>query len=177
MTAAHRIPTALLESMIDSPVGPLRLLSLDDAVCYLGFDAGSEGEGFLSWKKRYLSEYEPLPAADAHGAVHEQLKRYFDGNLKRFRVKTQLLGTDFQLQVWTALRSIPFGTTSTYSAIADSIGNPLASRAVGQAVGRNPISIIVPCHRVIGEDGSLVGFGGGIDRKKILLQIEGSLLM
>ena len=177
MTAAHRIPSALLESRIESPLGPLRLLSLDDAVCYLGFDADVEDKEFLSWKRRYLAAWETMPAAYAHDAVREQLNRYFDGTLKRFRVKTHLFGTDFQLQVWTALRGIAYGATSTYSAIGEGIGNPNASRAVGQATGRNPISIIIPCHRVIGEDGSLVGYAGGVERKKYLLRIEGSVLM
>ncbi len=177
MAASHRTPTALLESTFESPLGMLKLLSLDDAVCYLGFDAGSEGPEYQSWAKHYLSQWDPLPAEGSHDALREQLARYFEGSLKRFRVKTHLFGTDFQLQVWTALRGIAYGATCSYRAIAEAIGNPDASRAVGQAVGRNPISIIIPCHRVIGESGSLVGYGGGIDRKKVLLQIEGALLV
>jgi methylated-DNA-[protein]-cysteine S-methyltransferase len=175
--APHRVPRALLQSFVDSPLGRLRLLSLDDALCYLGFDAEEEGTEYSAWVKRYLSQWTPVPAGGAHEAIHEQLRRYFNGNLKRFRVRSQLFGTDFQLQVWTALRAIAYGTTCSYSTVAEAIGNPHASRAVGQAVGRNPISIIIPCHRVLGEDGSLIGYGGGIDRKKHLLRIEGALLV
>jgi O-6-methylguanine DNA methyltransferase len=175
--APHRVPKALLQSFADSPLGRLRLLSLDDALCYLGFDAEEEDHEYSMWVKRYLSRWTPVPAGVAHAAMHEQLARYFDGNLKRFKVRSQLFGTDFQLQVWTALRAIAYGTTCSYSAVAEAIGNPHASRAVGQAVGRNPIAIIIPCHRILGEDGSLVGYGGGIERKKHLLRIEGALLM
>ena len=103
--------------------------------------------------------------------------RYFEGKLKKFRIKTVLHGTEFQLQVWTALRSIPYGTTTTYKAIAEDIGNPDATRAAGGAIGKNPLPVIIPCHRVIGVDGSLVGFEGGIERKKILLRLEGALLV
>jgi methylated-DNA-[protein]-cysteine S-methyltransferase len=177
MTAAHRKASVLLESMIESPLGALRLLSLDDAVCWLGFDDGDEHADYSKWRQRYLSSYDFFPAGDAHKALHDQIHRYFYGMIQRFKVKTQLFGTDFQLQVWTALRSIAYGTTSSYSAVAEAIGNPKASRAVGQAVGRNPLSIIIPCHRVVGEDGSLVGYGGGIDRKRQLLKLEGALLV
>lgn len=173
----HRVPRALLQSFVDSPLGRLRLLSLDDALCYLGFDAEEEGPEYFHWAERYLAQWTPAPAGGMHDPIHEQLTRYFSGNLKRFKVRSQLFGTDFQLQVWTALRAIPYGTTCSYRAVAEAIGNPHASRAVGQAVGRNPIAIIIPCHRVLGEDSSLVGYGGGIDRKKHLLRVEGALLM
>lgn len=177
MTAAHRAPSALYESHIDSPVGTLRILTLDDALCWLGFATGDAHGEHSAWQRHHLATYSAVPAESRHAGIHEQLLRYFDGRLKKFRVKTQLLGTDFQLQVWTALRAIAYGNTVSYQSIADAIGNPKGSRAVGQAVGRNPISIIIPCHRVIGEHGSLVGYAGGIDRKKFLLQLEGALLM
>jgi methylated-DNA-[protein]-cysteine S-methyltransferase len=104
--------------------------------------------------------------------VAHQLSAYFAGDLTEFDVDYTLVGTEFQRRVWTALLTIPYGQTRSYGELAGQIGSPTASRAVGLANGRNPISIIVPCHRVIGSNGSLTGYGGGIDRKKSLLELE-----
>lgn len=101
-----------------------------------------------------------------------QLDAYFKGELTRFDLKLNAQGTDFQKRVWQELEKIPYGETISYGELAKRMGNPKASRAVGMANGKNPISIIVPCHRVIGKDGSLTGFGGGIDVKKTLLELE-----
>lgn len=106
-------------------------------------------------------------------AVREQLEAYFAGELHIFDVPLAPSGTDFQRKVWQALRDIPFGHTQSYGALAQRIGAPKASRAVGMANGHNPISIIIPCHRVIGANGSLTGYGGGLDRKRWLLAHEG----
>ena len=105
-------------------------------------------------------------------AVREQLDAYFAGELDRFDVPMAVLGTDFQKRVWDQLVQIPFGETISYSELARRMGDPKLVRAVGVANGRNPISIIIPCHRVIGADGSLVGYGGGLERKKWLLEHE-----
>jgi methylated-DNA-[protein]-cysteine S-methyltransferase len=104
--------------------------------------------------------------------VARQLQQYFDGTLEEFDVILDLHGTTFQIEVWSALRSIPFGATASYRDLAADIGRPSAVRAVGAANGRNPVSIIIPCHRVIGADGSLTGYGGGLDRKRFLLDHE-----
>ena len=104
--------------------------------------------------------------------VADQLERYFAGSLQAFDIPFDLQGTAFQRAVWRALLAIGAGTTQTYGDIARAIGQPVAVRAVGAAVGRNPVSILVPCHRVIGSDGSLTGYAGGIDRKVALLQLE-----
>jgi methylated-DNA-[protein]-cysteine S-methyltransferase len=101
-----------------------------------------------------------------------QLQAYFAGELKSFDVPLEIEGTEFQKRVWSALRTIPYGQTRSYTQIAAQIGAPRAVRAVGAANGRNPIPIIVPCHRVIGASGSLVGFGGGLDWKRLLLNLE-----
>jgi methylated-DNA-[protein]-cysteine S-methyltransferase len=108
----------------------------------------------------------------ALGAVRQQLSAYFAGKLRKFEVSLAVEGSAFQKQVWQALLDIPFGETESYGQLARRIGNEKASRAVGLANGRNPISIIVPCHRVIGADGSLTGYGGGMERKKWLLEHE-----
>jgi len=102
-----------------------------------------------------------------------QLGAYFAGERESFDIPLKPAGTPFQLRVWSALRDIPFGETRTYGQLASAIGDPSAMRAVGAANGRNTIAIVVPCHRVIGADGSLTGFGGGIERKKFLLRLEG----
>jgi methylated-DNA-[protein]-cysteine S-methyltransferase len=110
------------------------------------------------------------------GAVREQLQAYFAGELLDFDLPLGLQGTPFQRRVWEALRRIPYGTTASYIDIARRIGRPTAPRAVGAANGRNPIAIIVPCHRVIGADGTLTGYGGGLDRKRWLLRHESDVL-
>lgn len=102
-----------------------------------------------------------------------QIEEYFKGQRRVFDIPLVLKGTDFQVSVWKALLNIPYGTTKTYSQIAAEIGRPKATRAVGGAIGANPVSIVVPCHRVIGKDGSLTGFGGGLEIKKKLLKLEG----
>ena len=105
-----------------------------------------------------------------------QLRRYFDGNEVSFDIPLDLLGTEFQRAVWAALLRIPAGATRSYGDIAREIAAPQAVRAVGAAVGRNPLSVIVPCHRVVGSDGSLTGYAGGLERKQALLALEGSLV-
>lgn len=109
-------------------------------------------------------------------AVTDQLNEYFAGRRQTFNVKLAPQGTDFQQQVWLQLSKIPYGQAVSYSHIAEQIGNPKANRAVGLANGKNPLPIIVPCHRVIGKDGSLTGFGGGLDVKRFLLNLEGYVI-
>ena len=118
----------------------------------------------------WFARYRGAPVA------RRELDEYFAGTRQRFSVKIDARGTDFQRAVWRELLKIGFGRTSTYGALAAAIGKPNAARAVGAAVGANPISIVVPCHRIVGHDGALTGFGGGIDRKTKLLQLEGALL-
>ncbi|MDQ4065107.1 MAG: methylated-DNA--[protein]-cysteine S-methyltransferase [Actinomycetota bacterium] len=107
--------------------------------------------------------------------VVRQLDEYWTGNRTDFDIDLEPIGTPFQLKVWAALRSIPYGTTISYAELARRVGNPRAMRAVGRANGANPIAVIVPCHRVIAADGTLGGFGGGLTRKQKLLRLEGSL--
>ena len=107
--------------------------------------------------------------------VYRQLLEYFDGKRKNFDFKYELRGTEFQKKVWKALCNIPYGQTRTYKEIAIAVGNEKASRAVGMANNKNPITIAVPCHRVIGANGKLVGYAGGLEMKEYLLKIEGAL--
>jgi methylated-DNA-[protein]-cysteine S-methyltransferase len=142
-----------------SPIGDLLLLGEGDALTAL-----------------HMAPFTVPPAARREAAAFRdaetQLEAYFAGELTDFDLPLAPRGTPFQLRVWEALTRIPYGTTSTYGAIAEAVGRPDAVRAVGACNGQNPIAIVVPCHRVIGADGSLVGYGGGLDRKRTLLELE-----
>lgn len=149
--------------VVDSPVGPLTIAGRHGRVSHLRMDDQRHPPGDRgSW------EHDPDGFAD----VAEQLAAYFAGDLTEFTVDLEVSGTDFQLRVWGALRQIPYGETWTYGELARHLGTPGASRAVGLANGRNPVGIIVPCHRVVGADGSLTGYAGGVDRKRLLLDLE-----
>ena len=115
------------------------------------------------------------PIREAHAFFVRQLASYFSGTLRTFTVPLAPEGTHFQMRVWEELRHIPYGRTISYHELAERISEPKASRAVGQATGANPLAILVPCHRVLGADGSLVGYAGGKDRKEFLLRLEGIL--
>lgn len=148
---------------VDSPIGPLTLAGAGSTLMHLRMADQTHEPDRSDW----------APAGpDAFADVVEQLNAYFAGTLTEFDVDLQLVGTEFQRKVWAALQTIPYGETRTYGEIAEQIGSPGASRAVGLANGRNPISIIVPCHRVIGAAGSMTGYGGGIFRKRTLLSLE-----
>jgi methylated-DNA-[protein]-cysteine S-methyltransferase len=112
----------------------------------------------------------------AFGEVREQLAQYFDGARRGFELELEMGGTPFELRVWQALREIPYGETTSYGELAREIGEPGAARAVGVANARNPVAVIVPCHRVIGANGDLTGFGGGLERKRFLLDLEAGVL-
>jgi methylated-DNA-[protein]-cysteine S-methyltransferase len=143
---------------VASPVGLLRLLAVDGFLTRLGFDDGAAQQP---------------PTGPTVMAACDQLASYFARTLRDFTVPLAPHGSEFQTAVWAALRTIPYGDTASYGAIAARLGLPPgASRAVGLANGANPIAIVIPCHRVIGSDGSLVGYGGGLWRKQILLDLE-----
>ncbi|MEO7073174.1 MAG: methylated-DNA--[protein]-cysteine S-methyltransferase [Rhodanobacter sp.] len=148
---------------IDSPVGRLRLIA----------DAGGLREMCFEVES-HLTVLQPqwVRASKTLATAHRQLDEYFAGTRRSFDLRLNPHGTPFQLAVWMALRQIPYATTISYGELARRIGKPAASRAVGAANGRNPLSIIVPCHRVIGANGKLTGFGGGLPTKQFLLQLE-----
>ena len=146
--------------IIDSPVGKLRLVAEDGFLTELRF--GGEPAVFMGDEENN----------DLLDEVERQLGEYFIGKRKRFEIPIQMKGTPFQLADWEALREIPYGETVSYGEIARRIGKPKASRAVGMANHNNPVSIIVPCHRVIGKNGKLTGYGGGLDVKRQLLELE-----
>ncbi|MEU6219359.1 methylated-DNA--[protein]-cysteine S-methyltransferase [Streptomyces sp. NPDC047022] len=151
-------------TVIDSPYDPLTLVAEDGILCGL-YMAG----------QRHRPPEETFGVRDEtpFGEAIDQLDAYFEGELKEFTLQLRLTGTPFQHSVWEQLRLIPYGETRTYGELAHALGAPGASRAVGLANGKNPVGIIVPCHRVVGAGGGLTGYGGGLDRKKRLLDFEG----
>lgn len=150
-------------SYMDSPIGELLLAGNGDTLQLLGFPEGKMAH-------RHEDSWQRLDSPFVE--VRRQLDAYFAGELQEFDLPLAPLGTPFQQSVWGALRSIPYGITRSYGEIATQVGNPKAGRAVGAANGRNPIPIIIPCHRVIGSTGKLTGFGGGLPVKESLLQLE-----
>ena len=150
-----------------SPVGPILLALSARGLLKLEFDRGQSAQGDnQTWQ-------ESTPALSPW---LRQLDEYFSGHRQQFSLPLDLRGTDFQLQCWRALLDIPYGETCTYRTIAQAISHPRAFRAVGMSNNRNPIAIVVPCHRVIASDGSLCGYGGGLDIKRKLLDLEQSSL-
>ena len=148
----------------DSPIGPLLLYG--ESGCLYGLQFPLEGEPAApesGWDAQ----------RDSFSAAQRELDAYFDKTLERFTVPYSLTGTAFQLSVWRALGSIPYGSVVSYGEIASRVGKPKGAQAVGMANHTNPLPIIIPCHRVIGADGSMVGFGGGLDLKRWLLNHEG----
>lgn len=155
----------LVYMYMDSPVGALKLVAHDQALVAVMWDNEDH-------KRVRLAELTENLQHPMLLKVKQQLEEYFVGQRQRFDLPLDFQGTDFQQQVWQALLTIPYGETRSYKDIALQIGNEKAVRAVGAANGRNPISIIAPCHRVIGSGGALVGFAGGLDKKQILLSLE-----
>ena len=148
-----------------SSVGKLLLVGDGEALCMIGFPSGRG-------RIQVRPEWQESPSMFHEAAG--QLGAYFRGELQQFSLNLNPSGTPFQKQVYSELQKIPYGETTTYGAIARQIGRPKASRAVGAANGSNPISIVIPCHRVVGSDGSLTGFGGGLETKRYLIDLEKS---
>jgi methylated-DNA-[protein]-cysteine S-methyltransferase len=174
--------------VLDSPIGPLTLVAADGRLAgvYMELTRHQPSPAAIGEPAASLElGADPGAAADPGtvadpgvtadpvlAAAASQLQAYFAGQLTDFDLPLSLDGSDFQRTVWASLQTIGYGETISYGQLADRIGQPSASRAVGLANGRNPVSIIVPCHRVIGADGSLTGYGGGLDRKRYLLSLE-----
>ena len=157
-------------TVIPSPVGDLMLAATDTHIVTVRFAPHSPAD---AERRGWTRAQGGTPADEILAEAERQLGAYFAGERTTFDLPIAAQGTDFQKDVWNALRAIPFGGTISYGELARRIGDPKAMRAVGAANGRNPIPIIVPCHRVIGADGSLTGFGGGLERKRWLLAHEG----
>lgn len=162
LTPADTDRAVTTHTLIDSPVGALWATSRGGRITGLRFTATQRVEPEADW----VSDPEPF------AGLRRQLEEYFAGERRCFDVHVEAAGTEFQMQVWSALRDIPYGETATYGEIAEAIGRPTAVRAVGGANNANSIPIVIPCHRVIGANGTLTGFGGGLDAKATLLDLE-----
>jgi O-6-methylguanine DNA methyltransferase len=165
---------------MDSTIGPLFLAASGHGLVALEFDARLPGQQSIRPIPRHLrEEKDDAPRFEDSPRQMQpylsELEAYFAGKRREFTFPLDLRGTDFQLACWRALLAIPYGETRTYADIARAVGKPKAFRAVGMANNRNPIAIVVPCHRVIASDGTLCGYGGGLDVKRKLLELEGAL--
>ena len=162
----------LIFDTFDTPLGGMTAVFSSEALCLLDFsDCPERIERLLGHR---FSGYEKMPKTNPHGIRHH-VGDYFKGGRGAFKgLKLETGGTAFQRSVWRALQNIPYGRTISYRQLAQQIGNPQAVRAVGGANGRNPIAIVIPCHRVIASNGALAGYAGGVERKRQLLALEGS---
>lgn len=167
----------MLHATVSSPVGPLHIDIEDDAVIRLDFD-DIEMSDFFSDNVLYSLLALPESANEERLLAQTvlELAEYFQGERQDFGVPVRLYGTEFRRRTWQRLEAIPFGVVKSYGDIANELGQPKASRAVGGACGSNPVAIIVPCHRVAGSTGKLTGFGGGLKRKDFLLKLESKQL-
>jgi methylated-DNA-[protein]-cysteine S-methyltransferase len=159
--------------VIASAVGPLLLTADDSGLTRVWFEKGSGHEPRAEWRR--VEDAAGSDAARIIALARTQLDEYFAGRRTRFDLPLSPTGTPFQRRVWSALAEIPYGRTISYLELARTVGDARAVRAVGGANGKNPLPIVLPCHRVIGADGSLTGFGGGIERKRWLLEHEGAI--
>ncbi len=145
------------------PIGEISIAEDEKGICEISLNSVYVDNSYIKKETPLIKQAE------------KELREYFEGTRKVFTVPLSLKGTPFQMKVWEELRKIPYGETLSYGQIAENVGNPKAARAVGMANNKNPIMIIVPCHRVIGKNGKLVGYAGGVDIKEKLLKIEGVL--
>lgn len=149
---------------------PIIIAWTERGLCYVGSFIETV-EHFFVWQKKYFPHVEVVRSNDQN-VYKEQIFQYFNGKRTQFDVPFDLKGTPFQQSVWQELNNIPYGKTVAYSYIANAINNPKAVRAVGRAIGQNPLTIVIPCHRVIGKNGALTGFRGGLEMKEVLLALE-----
>ena len=166
----------ILISRITTPLGPMWICATDNGVCLLEFTDRKMLETEFKDLQRLLKAVILIGENDHSKQAKKELKEYFNGERKIFDVALDTPGTDYQLDVWNVLQDVNYGTTSTYQSLAIAMGNVNAARAVARANGFNRVSIIVPCHRIIGKDGNLTGYGGGIERKKWLIEQEARMV-
>lgn len=168
--------TEMKYSVMNSPIGDLTLVKSQNGLCFIAFGSSKETICHVKRKLRARQIRDELLFSEENFLDEKrQLQEFFSGERTTFDLETDLHGTPFQKMVWNEVASIPFGETRSYKDIAKAVGAPKAVRAVGGANNQNPLPLVIPCHRVIGSNGSLVGYGGGIDKKEYLLELEGTL--
>lgn len=160
----------------DSRIGHIYVASMERGVCKVSVPRETRKD-FFSWLENQFDLDAVVDNRSRNREVIDQLTRYFNGKLAKFTCDVDLVGTPFQVRVWKELVKIPYGTTITYGQLAKRVGVPKGFQAIGRAVGANPVPIIIPCHRVVGSDGSLVGYSAGVKTKEFLLRLEGALIL
>ena len=168
--------TSIAYARMDSPVGPVWIATTEIGICTVRLGEG-QPEEFFTWMSKRIDPDPPRKDSEALAPALAQLHEYFSLTRREFDLPLDARGTPFQRAMWAEVSRIPYGTTTTYGEIARRIGRPRAARAVGGANGANPLPILIPCHRVIGARGSLVGYGAGLAIKAALLQLEDALLV
>lgn len=164
----------LYETTLESPLWKLGLFSTEKGVAAIAFGIKATPR-IRSWLETHFDAPRFESSPPANEKVSRQLSEYFAGKRRVFNVPLDLRGSEFQLAVWSVVGAIPYGQMATYQQVARLVGRPDAARAVGAANGANPVSLIIPCHRVVGSDGSMTGYGGGVSNKRKLLVMEGAL--
>ncbi|NDW08111.1 methylated-DNA--[protein]-cysteine S-methyltransferase [Dysgonomonas sp. 520] len=159
-------------TQIESPLGEIVACATDRGICFLNFSEGKHNELQLKQIEKEFNAKLKEEDSEFFCQLRKELNLYFAGKLKQFSVQLDMIGTDFQRKVWDSLKQIPYGETRTYMQQSVTLGNPKAIRAVANANGKNKISIVIPCHRVIGSDGKMTGYAGGVWRKEKLLGLE-----
>lgn len=159
-----------------SPLGLVYVASTNNGVCAVSLPANTK-EDFFDWIVKHFEGYEVEESAEKNRQIVDELEQYFNGAAVPFKSKLDLQGTEFQRQVWSELQRVPYGTVVTYKELARRVGRPKGYQAVGRANATNPLPIVIPCHRVVGSDDDLVGYGAGIRTKEYLLRLEGALLV
>ena len=166
--------TRVTYARMDSLVGPVWVATTGSGICAVGLGTGQPGD-FFAWLSRHIGPGPPREDPTALAPALTQLREYFSRRRYEFDLSLDVRGTAFQKAVWAEIARVPYGGTTTYGEIARRTERPRAARAVGAAVGANPLSILIPCHRVIGVGGALTGYGGGLEVKATLLRLEGIL--
>jgi O-6-methylguanine DNA methyltransferase len=168
--------SGIVYAQMRAPVGTIWIASTRAGVCTMGIGE-RQPERFFAWLSKRIDPEPPREEPKSLEAALTQLREYFSGSRRAFDLPLDVRGTVFQKAVWDEIARVPYGATTTYGEIAQHIGKPNAARAVGAANGANPLPIVIPCHRVIGADGSLTGYGGGLEMKAALLRLEGVFLL
>ena len=175
-TAAEQVIKSVYCTSFESRIGRIYVASTDNGVCKISVPKESRKD-FFDWLREHFDLEGVTDNRTRNKEVIDQLSRYFNGKLAKFTCPTDLLGTPFQVRVWKELARIPYGSTITYKHLAKRVAAPLATQAVGRANGANPLPIIIPCHRVLGSNGALVGYSCGVKTKEFLLRLEGAIIL
>lgn len=169
-------PTKVYCTSFESKIGRIYVASTEKGVCKISVPKESRKD-FFDWLKRHFDIDDIIDNRSKNRDVIDQLIRYFNGKLAKFTCPVDLIGTPFQQRVWKELSRIPYGVTSTYKHISRKVSVPKAFQAVGRATGQNPLPIIIPCHRILGSNGALVGYSCGVKTKELLLRLEGAIII